>query len=287
MIHISDIALLRKQIKQWKLQGKTIALVPTMGNLHLGHITLVKGAKERADKVVTSIFINPLQFDKKKDLLAYPHTLSDDKKKLGLASCDLVFTPSVSDIYPDGEATTRVEVPVLGVILEGKSRIGHFSGVSTIVNKLFNMVMPDISIFGQKDFQQLMLVQRMVADLNMPIEVIGLPTIRESDGLAMSSRNGYLTEEERSIAPLFNQQLQSIVASIQNGNKNFKALQLSAAKKLNDSGFKADYIEVRRVKDFQTASTEDINLVLLGSVWLGKARLLDNIVFNTFSKSKI
>lgn len=280
MIHLSDIAPLRKQIQQWKLEGKTIALVPTMGNLHAGHITLVAGAKELADKVVASIFVNPIQFDKKKDLDAYPHTLIEDKEKLQKGACDLVFTPSVSDIYPDGKTTTRIEVPVLGVILEGKSRIGHFSGVSTIVNKLFNMVMPDISIFGQKDFQQLMLVQRMVVDLNMPIEVIGLPTIRERDGLAMSSRNGYLTAEERDIAPLFYQQLQSIVASVRKGNRDFQNLQLSVAKILNASGFRSDYIEVRRVKDLQIASVEDINLVLLGSVWLGKARLLDNIVFN-------
>ncbi len=280
MIHISEILSLRKRIKHWKQQGLTIALVPTMGNLHAGHIALVTGAKELADKVVVSIFINPLQFDKKEDLLAYPHTLDEDKKKLESVGCDLVFTPSVEAIYPDGTATTRVEVPVLGVILEGKSRVGHFSGVSTIVNKLFNMVMPDISIFGQKDFQQLILVQRMVLDLNMPIKVIGLATVRESDGLAMSSRNGYLTATERRIAPLFYQQLQLIVTAIKNGNKDFQSLQQSAAKRLNASGFIADYIEVRERKNLQIPLEKDTNLVLLGSVWLGKARLLDNIVFS-------
>lgn len=267
------------QVKQWRQEGQTIAFVPTMGNLHAGHIELVSEARKRADRVLVSIFVNPIQFDKKADLDAYPQTLDNDKKKLALVGCDLVFTPSVDAIYPEGEATTRIEVPILGEMLEGKSRVGHFSGVSTIVNKLFNMVMPDIAIFGQKDFQQLMLVKTMVADLNMPIEIIGIPTVRESDGLAMSSRNGYLTKDERSIAALFQKQLQFIVSAIKGGNRDFLALQSKVAIKLNKAGFKSDYIEVRRVKDLQIASVEDTDLVLLGAVWLGKARLLDNISF--------
>ena len=279
MLHHSKISSLRKQVKQWKQQGQTIAFVPTMGNLHRGHVELVTEAGKRADKVIVSIFVNPIQFDKKADLAAYPQTLDEDKEKLKSAGCDLVFTPSVDAIYPDGEATTRVEVPILGEILEGKSRVGHFSGVSTIVNKLFNMVMPDISIFGQKDFQQLMLVKTMVADLNMPIDIIGIATVRESDGLAMSSRNGYLTAEERSIAALFQKQLQRIVSEIKKGNRDFIALQSKAANALNKAGFKSDYIEVRRVKDLKIASVDDKELVLLGAVWLGKARLLDNIHF--------
>ncbi len=280
MIHHSKIPSLRKQLKQWRQQGKTIAFVPTMGNLHAGHIELVTEARKRADKVVVSIFVNPIQFDKKADLDAYPQTLDNDKEKLQLADCDLVFTPSVDALYPNGDKITRVEVPILGEILEGKSRLGHFSGVSTIVNKLFNMVMPDIAVFGQKDFQQLMLVKTMVSDLNMPIEVIGVATVRESDGLAMSSRNGYLTQQERRIAALFQQQLQLIVSAIKKGNKDFTELQSKAANELNQAGFKADYIEVRRVKDLQIASVEDSELVLLGAVWLGKARLLDNISFS-------
>ncbi len=285
MIHISKISLLRKKVIQWKKEGYTIALVPTMGNLHAGHIELVAKGRELADKVIVSIFVNPLQFDKKEDLQAYPHTLEEDKEQLEAIGCDLVFTPLVSDIYPNMEATTRVEVPVLGEILEGKSRIGHFSGVATIVNKLFNMVMPDISIFGQKDFQQLMLVQRMVVDLNMPIKVIGLPTVRELDGLAMSSRNSYLTEEERTIAPLFYQQLKALVLAIQNGNKDFQTLQESAKEKLNLLGFRSDYIEVRCADNFQIASAKESALVVVGSVWLGKARLLDNILFTSKQKS--
>jgi pantoate--beta-alanine ligase len=279
MIHISKILSLREQIKQWKQQGQSIAFVPTMGNLHAGHIKLVAEARKRADKIVVSIFVNPIQFDKKADLDAYPQTLDDDKEKLALANCDLVFTPAVDDIYPDAEVITRVEVPVLGEILEGKSRVGHFSGVSTIVNKLFNMVMPDIAIFGQKDFQQLILIKTMVADLNIPIKIIGIPTVREPDGLAMSSRNGYLTRKERNIAALFQKQLKVVVSAIEKGNKDYKALQSKAAEELNKAGFRADYIEVRRAKDLQVASAEDKDLVLLGAVWLGKARLLDNIHF--------
>jgi pantoate--beta-alanine ligase len=279
MIHISKILSLREQIKQWKQQGQSIAFVPTMGNLHAGHIKLVAEARKRADKIVVSIFVNPIQFDKKADLDAYPQTLDDDKEKLALANCDLVFTPAVDDIYPDAEVITRVEVPVLGEILEGKSRVGHFAGVSTIVNKLFNMVMPDIAIFGQKDFQQLILIKTMVADLNIPIKIIGIPTVREPDGLAMSSRNGYLTRKERNIAALFQKQLKVVVSAIEKGNKDYKALQSKAAEELNKAGFRADYIEVRRAKDLQVASAEDKDLVLLGAVWLGKARLLDNIHF--------
>lgn len=279
MLEISNISALREQIKQWKQQGLTIGLVPTMGNLHRGHVELVSAAKQRADKVVVSIFVNPIQFDKKADLQDYPHTLTEDNKKLKAVSCDLVFTPSVIDIYPNGEKTTRVEVPMLGKVLEGKSRNGHFSGVSTIVNKLFNMVMPDISIFGQKDFQQLILIQKMVADLNMPIEVVGYPTVREFDGLAMSSRNSYLTKSERNIAPLFNQQLQRLVLAVKKGDRDFQAIQQSVANALNNVGFKADYIEIRRAHDLQLASNEDIDLVVVAAVWLGKARLLDNIRF--------
>jgi len=279
MLHLSDIAPLREQIKQWKQQGLTIGLVPTMGNLHQGHVELVIAAKQRADKVVTSIFVNPIQFDKKADLKDYPHTLAEDNNKLTAVGCDLVFTPSVKDIYPNGEKITRVEVPMLGTILEGKSRNGHFSGVSTVVNKLFNMVMPDVSIFGQKDFQQLILVQKMVADLNMPIEVISHPTVREFDGLAMSSRNSYLSESERNIAPLFNQQLQRLVLDVKNGNRDFQTVQQSVANELNNAGFKADYIEIRRAQDLELASKADTYLVVVAAVWLGKARLLDNIRF--------
>jgi len=243
---------------------------------------LVKRAKELADKVVVSIFVNPIQFDQEKDLQAYPRTLDDDKTKLSSVECDLVFTPSVEGLYPNGSNITRVEVSVISDLLEGESRPGHFSGVSTIVTKLFNIVSPDISIFGEKDFQQLMLIRKMVADLDMGIEIIGLPTIREHDGLAMSSRNGYLTAEERKIAPLFYKELQCLAQSLKKGEKSFQLLQFSAMNKLEKLGFKTDYIEIRKVCDLTVASTEDVDLVVLGSVWLGKARLIDNIVIRVY-----
>ena len=278
MIHLTEISKVREKIKQWKDAGYSIAFVPTMGNLHKGHLGLVERAKALADKVVVSIFVNPIQFDQEKDLQAYPRTLDDDKTKLSSVECDLVFTPSVEELYPNGSNITRVEVSVISDLLEGESRPGHFSGVSTIVTKLFNIVSPDISIFGEKDFQQLMLIRKMVADLDMGIEIIGLPTIREHDGLAMSSRNGYLTAEERKIAPLFYKELQCLAQSLKKGEKSFQLLQFSAMNKLEKLGFKADYIEIRKVCDLTVASTEDVDLVVLGSVWLGKARLIDNIV---------
>ena len=281
MIHVSEISHVRGKIKQWKQAGYRVALVPTMGNLHAGHLALVERGKELADKVVVSIFVNPIQFDKEKDLQAYPRTLEDDKKKLSNSECDLVFTPSAETLYPNGSNITRVEVSVISNILEGRSRPGHFSGVSTVVAKLFNIVSPDISIFGEKDFQQLMLIRKMVADLDMGIEVVGLPTVRESDGLAMSSRNGYLTAKERQIAPLFYKELQLLVKKMTGGAKDYQLLQLLAMSKLDDIGFRSDYIEIRTAYDLTIASVEDVEIVVLGSVWLGKARLIDNIVVTT------
>lgn len=277
MIEVSHIAELRAQVKRWKGEGKKVSFVPTMGNLHEGHIALVDKARALSDVVVVSIFVNPMQFDRAQDLKAYPRTLEDDKEQLEVAHCDLVFVPNVSDIYPVGDAITRVEVPVISEVLEGASRPGHFTGVSTVVNKLFNMVMPDLSVFGEKDFQQLMLIRKMVEDLNMPIEIIGLPTVRDSDGLAKSSRNGYLTIEERKIAPMFHHILQSIVVLIKKGDRNLRALEDSAMDKLNALGFKADYIEIKRASDLRDVSEDDKEIVILGSAWLGKARLIDNI----------
>jgi len=278
MYHISEISPVREKIKKWKKAGYRIAFVPTMGNLHAGHLALVERAKELADKVVVSIFVNPIQFDKKVDLQAYPRTLADDKAKLLSVECDLVFTPSVKALYPNGADITRVEVSGISELLEGESRPGHFSGVSTVVTKLFNIVSPDVSIFGEKDFQQLMLVRKMVKDLDMNINIIGLPTVREPDGLAMSSRNSYLTAEERKIAPQFYKEMKFLAESLKKGAKNFQSLQLSLMNKLEKIGFKPDYIEIRKANDLTVASEEDVEIVILGSAWLGKARLIDNIV---------
>jgi len=280
MINVSKISQMRGEVKRWKLEGNTVAFVATMGNLHAGHIALVVRAQELADKVVVSIFVNPIQFDKEQDLQAYPRTLDDDRSKLSDVGCDLVFTPSVEEFYPEGDEITRVEVPIISELLEGASRPGHFSGVSTVVNKLFNIISPDVAIFGEKDFQQLMLIRKMVVDLNMPIEVIGLPTVREPDGLAMSSRNGYLTIEERQQAPVFYNELRELAKTLREGVNDFQILQQSAIIKLDAVGFKSDYIEVRRVKDLKVAEKEDRELVVLGSAWLGKARLIDNVVIS-------
>ncbi|CAA6825222.1 MAG: Pantoate--beta-alanine ligase (EC [uncultured Thiotrichaceae bacterium] len=280
MIITSQKDALREQIKTWRQEGQSIAFVPTMGNLHLGHLALVEKGRALADKVVTSIFVNPTQFDNAADLDAYPHTLQDDCQALQKQYCDLVFTPDVKAMYSDTTHTTRVSVPGISSLLEGASREGHFDGVSTIVTKLFNLVTPDMAIFGEKDFQQLMVVRQMVRELDFDIEIIGHPTQRDADGLALSSRNGYLTKEERAIASTLYATLTSIVEELRNGSQGFKDLAESASQTLNNSGFKTDYIEIRRQHDLLPATENDEEIVILAAAWLGKARLIDNIAVN-------
>lgn len=202
MIIIETLPMLRQRIRRWRQEGKRIALVPTMGNLHDGHMTLVDEARARADVVVVSIFVNPMQFDRPDDLARYPRTLQEDSEKLTRRGVDLVFAPAPAAVYPQGlEQQTYVDVPGISSILEGASRPGHFRGVSTIVSKLFNLVQPDLACFGEKDYQQLALIRKMVADMGYDIDIVGVPTVRAKDGLALSSRNGYLTAEERKVAP--------------------------------------------------------------------------------------
>ncbi len=277
MIISESIEALRTQLKAWRKAGETIAFVPTMGNLHAGHIALVKRAQALGTKVVVSIFVNPTQFDRKEDLAAYPRTLEADFDQLRTAATDLVFTPTPAMMYPNGGLATKVEVPVISQLLEGASRPGHFTGVSTVVCKLFNLVQPDIAVFGEKDFQQLMLIRQMVRDLDMAIQIEGLATVREADGLAMSSRNGYLTTAERKIAPGFNLTLREVVDALHKGRQDYASLQDEAAKSLEMRGFRPDYVEIRRACDLQPAVSGDVDLVVLGSAWLGKARLIDNI----------
>jgi pantoate--beta-alanine ligase len=277
MIQVYDKSELRVVMRGYRANSETTAFVPTLGNLHDGHLSLVRKAKEVADRVVVSIFVNPMQFDKAADLAAYPRTTDEDLVMLNAEGVDLVFLPSADDMYPKGSAA-RVEVDGISDILEGDSRPGHFSGVATIVAKLFNLVQPDYSIFGEKDYQQLMLVKRMEADLDFGIEVIGAPTAREPSGLAMSSRNNYLSDEQRGeIAPKFHNELQKIQSLIKRGEKDYVSLQEQAIANLNNSGFKADYIEVRNAIDLSIAKDSDAQLVVLGSAWLGKARLIDNL----------
>jgi pantoate--beta-alanine ligase len=267
-------------VREWRRQGIKVALVPTMGNLHEGHMALVRHAQTLGERVIVSIFVNPTQFNRPDDLANYPRTLDKDMEKLISVGCDAVFTPDAQTMYPTGGLATRVIVPGISDILEGEKRPGHFTGVATIVCKLFNLVQPDVALFGQKDFQQLMVIRQMAEDLNMPIEIIGLPTVRESDGLAMSSRNNYLTPEQRAIAPRLQQVLQSTLKRLNSGEyENYIELQQWAMDQLNQQGFKAEYIEIRRAIDLLPPNTEDTDLVLLASAWLGKARLIDNLPF--------
>lgn len=267
-------------VREWRRQGIKVALVPTMGNLHEGHMELVRHAQTLGERVIVSIFVNPTQFNRPDDLANYPRTLDKDMEKLISVGCDAVFTPDAQTMYPTGGLATRVIVPGISDILEGEKRPGHFTGVATIVCKLFNLVQPDVALFGQKDFQQLMVIRQMAEDLNMPIEIIGLPTVRESDGLAMSSRNNYLTPEQRAIAPRLQQVLQSTLKRLNSGEyENYIELQQWAMDQLNQQGFKAEYIEIRRAIDLLPPNTEDTDLVLLASAWLGKARLIDNLPF--------
>ena len=277
MIIVEQIAELRAHVKAWRRAGETIAFVPTMGNLHAGHIALVERAQALGTKVVVSVVVNPTQFDRKEDLAAYPRTLEADCAQLAAAATDLLFTPTPALMYPSGGLASKVEVPVISELLEGASRPGHFTGVSTVVCKLFNLVQPDVAVFGEKDFQQLMLIRQMVRDLDMDIQIVGLPTVRDADGLAKSSRNGYLTPEERAIASGLNQTLREVVDALHEGRQDYAFLQAQALKALESRGFRPDYVEIRRAVDLQPAKLTDTELVVLGSAWLGKARLIDNI----------
>ncbi|MFT6124644.1 MAG: pantoate--beta-alanine ligase, partial [Shewanella sp.] len=280
MITTSAISTIREHVKTWRSKGETVAFVPTMGNLHQGHITLVNEAKKRADHVVVSIFVNPMQFSANEDLDGYPRTLAQDSEKLMLAGTELLFTPTPEIIYPKGLAQqTFIEVPEIGDELCGASRPGHFRGVATIVSKLFNIVQPDIALFGRKDFQQLMIIKTMVEDLSMPIDVIGVETIREASGLAMSSRNGYLTTEEKHSAATLKQALDSIVNAIQRGEAIQQAISI-AKKRLITVGFTPDYLEVRNANTLRQVTAADSELVVIGAAYLGKARLIDNVSFS-------
>ncbi|HBH8649866.1 TPA: pantoate--beta-alanine ligase [Escherichia coli] len=277
MLIIETLPLLRQQILRLRMEGKRVALVPTMGNLHDGHMKLVDEAKARADVVVVSIFVNPMQFDRPEDLARYPRTLQEDCEKLNKRKVDLVFAPSVKEIYPNGTEThTYVDVPGLSTMQEGASRPGHFRGVSTIVSKLFNLVQPDIACFGEKDFQQLALIRKMVADMGFDIEIVGVPIMRAKDGLALSSRNGYLTAEQRKIAPGLYKVLSSIADKLQAGERDLDEIITIAGQELNEKGFRADDIQIRDADTLLEVSETSKRAVILVAAWLGDARLIDN-----------
>ncbi|PDO84867.1 MULTISPECIES: pantoate--beta-alanine ligase [Kosakonia] len=279
MLIIETLPLLRQHIRRLHQEGKRIALVPTMGNLHDGHMKLVDEAKARADVVVVSIFVNPMQFDRPDDLVRYPRTLQEDCEKLNKRKVDLVFAPAPADIYPQGTDTqTYVDVPGISTMLEGASRPGHFRGVSTIVSKLFNLVQPDIACFGEKDYQQLQLIRKMVADMGYDIEIVGVPTVRAKDGLALSSRNGYLTAEQRKIAPALSKVMNSIADKLLAGERNEEELIAIAGQEINDAGLRADDIQIRDADTLLALSEDSKRAVILMAAWLGQARLIDNKV---------
>ncbi|TPH15056.1 pantoate--beta-alanine ligase [Litorilituus lipolyticus] len=285
MITVSDILQLRQQVKAWRQEGLTIAFVPTMGNLHEGHISLVDEAHKHADKVIASIFINPMQFGANEDIDNYPRTMENDQQKLIAAGTDLLFTPTPEIIYPKGIAKQSfVEVPNVSEGYCGESRPGHFRGVATVVCKLFNLVQPDVACFGLKDYQQVQVIQTMVEDLSMPIDIIAVPTVREANGLALSSRNGYLTAEEKAVAPALQQNLQWLAQEIEYSRKNspdhspdFIGLTKKASMAIDATGMKTDYIHVCHARTLQPASEDDTELVILAAAHCGKARLIDNL----------
>ena len=277
MITLHKVDQLRRQLSSWRLAGQRIALVPTMGNLHVGHLRLVERAKMLADRVIVTIFVNPLQFGAGEDFASYPRTLDEDRRKLAEYPTDLVFAPSVAEVYPRAqEEQTRVEVPGLSNILCGQTRPGHFVGVATVVCKLFNMTQPDVAVFGEKDFQQLLVIRRMVEDLQIPVEIVGMATVREPDGLAMSSRNGYLTPEQRAVAPAIYAVMSRIAEQLRAGERDYAALESSAGRALQDAGLRPDYFQIRRVEDLLPPGGDDKELVILVAAYLGSARLIDN-----------
>jgi pantoate--beta-alanine ligase len=269
---------LRKALQTFRQQGQRIAFVPTMGNLHEGHLQLVRRARELGDVVVVSIFVNPLQFGPNEDLDAYPRTLAADKEKLFSEGAEILFTPGVEEIYPEGmHKHTQVQVPDLSETLCGSSRPGHFNGVSTIVTKLFNLVQPDIAVFGEKDFQQLSIIRKMVEDLCMPIHIEGVPTARAHDGLALSSRNGYLSEEQRRIAPVIHDTLTACRDAIACGFDNFLQLESHARMQLLQAGFEPDYFAIRDARTLRAVDEHTEEIAILAAARLGNTRLIDNV----------
>ncbi|NIE78068.1 pantoate--beta-alanine ligase [Pantoea sp. Ap-967] len=283
---VKTVRELRAAVARARGEGKRIAFVPTMGNLHSGHAALVTKAAQRADFVVASIFVNPLQFGANEDLDKYPRTLAADQQRLLDAGCHLLFAPTVEEMYPDGMAVqTRVSVPALSEGLCGASRPGHFEGVATVVSKLFNMVQPDLAVFGEKDYQQLAVIRAMVRDLNMPIQIIGEPTVRAEDGLALSSRNGYLTPEQRATAPVVYRTLKQLGEAIVRGQVDFAALVEEGKAQLEAAGLRPDYLEVRHALSLRPAAFGDRDLVILVAAYLGNTRLIDNLYLHVGEKT--
>jgi pantoate--beta-alanine ligase len=280
MLTVTTIAEVRAQVARWHEQKQRVVFVPTMGNLHAGHVSLIEAARQHGDRFVASIFVNPMQFGPNEDFAHYPRTPAQDARMLDEAGCDLMFMPEVGEIYPNGaEQATRIEVPGISNILCGEFRPGHFEGVATVVAKLFHIVDPDVAIFGEKDFQQLTVIRRMVADLCLRVAIIGAPTVREQDGLAMSSRNQYLTTGERQLAPAIYRQLQQAAAALGAGERDFGKIEGAGRAALDGLGFRTDYFAVRDARTLAAAQPDTRQFVVLTASRLGKARLIDNVQF--------
>ncbi|PHM33413.1 pantoate--beta-alanine ligase [Xenorhabdus innexi] len=278
MLIIETIPILRREIRRWRQAGKRIAFVPTMGNLHDGHMALVDTAKAQADVVIVSIFVNPMQFDREDDLVNYPRTLQEDCEKLSRRNIEIVFTPNASEIYPNGVNSnqTFVEVPELSHMLEGVSRPGHFRGVTTVVSKLFNLIQPDLAYFGEKDFQQLQIIRRMIDDMAYDITLVSVPIVRDKNGLALSSRNNLLSTEEKKIAPQLNQIMQRAAEKLKNGERDIEQLLETVSMSLREAGFLPDELFIRDAENLESLTSHSKKAVILMAAWLGKTRLIDN-----------
>ncbi|SEM99983.1 pantoate--beta-alanine ligase [Luteibacter sp. UNCMF331Sha3.1] len=278
---VTDAAAIRAAIRGWRAAGQNVGFVPTMGNLHAGHHSLLKLARARADRVVASVFVNPTQFGPGEDFERYPRTLAQDQAGLAEAGCDILFAPEVSTMYPFGPASSvSIHVPVVTDTLEGAHRPGHFDGVATVVAKLFSLVQPDIAVFGQKDFQQLKVIERMVADLSLSVKVMSAPTLRDDDGLALSSRNQYLSSQERARAPQIYATLTQMRELFRQGHA-WQALEQAARARLERAGFVPDYVAIRRAEDLgEPGVDEREGLVALVAARLGATRLIDNLPFD-------
>ena len=269
---------LRDKLRKHRNNNQTIGFVPTMGNLHEGHLALIKQAKETNDIVVCSIFVNALQFGLNEDWDKYPRTYESDCQKLDQIGCDYLFYPEDAEMYPNGlDTQSRVICPTMTDVLCGASRPGHFEGVTTVVSKLFNIVQPDEAIFGIKDYQQLAVIKRMTEDLCLPVKIIAAPIYREADGLAMSSRNSYITEEERPKVKILKEVLELIAEQVKAGNFDFTKLELEAKKRIEFEGFRSDYVTISNSKTLQPAAVDDRQITILGAMYTESARLIDNI----------
>jgi len=273
---VTTVSAVRERVHAWRSGGARVVFVPTMGNLH--HVSLIESARRHGERFVASIFVNPMQFGPNEDFAHYPRTPREDERMLAAAGCDLMFTPDVAEIYPHGsERATRVEVPGLSRILEGEFRPGHMEGVSTVVAKLFHIVDPDVAVFGEKDFQQLTVIRRMVTELCMRVTIVGAPTVRDADGLALSSRNQYLTPAERQLAPVIYATLEAAAGRIRAGDAEFASIERFGFQALEGAGLRPDYFSVRRAADLLAADPATRELVVLAAARLGKARLIDNV----------